>query len=299
MKTSRILKKLTAVAAALLLVMLSPCVLAAEPSQMTLEMPGDEYSAGDIVTASVYIYNAEFNVAGFSLQYDTSVMEPVTAEGNAPENGAQAVRLSGLYDQVNETGTFVPLEQSLNSNTGRMSATFYVSPSVDASVTADSGGMLVAEISFKMLTDGQPSAEFKTDPDSVDYDVVPCRIINNGMQMETAEATVILGEEHTQTVDISQSVITETEQGGQTGDTEDGNGVGEPDGNGGIADEPDGDNAEANGENEEDSSSDSSGNDVKNPEYRLHIIIALACVAVVVVTIVAVRTVNKNKNKKM
>ena len=296
MKTSRILKKLTAVAAALLLVMLSPFVLAAEPSRMTFEMPGDEYSAGDIVTASVYIYNAEFNVAGFSLQYDTSVMEPVTAEGNAPENGAQAVRLSGLYDQVNETGTFVPLEQSLNAGDGRMSATFYVSPSVSTSVTADSGGMLVAEISFKMLTDGQPSAEFKTDPDSVDYDVVPCRIINNGLQMETAEATVIRGEEHTQTVDISQSVITEAEQGGQTGDTEDGNGTRKPDGNGGTADEPDGDNAEANGGNEEDSSSDSSGNDVKDPEYRLYIIIiALACVAVVVVIIVAVRTVNKKK----
>ena len=88
MKTSRILKKLTAVAAALLLVMLSPCVLAAEPSQMTLEMPGDEYSAGDIVTASVYIYNAEFNVAGFSLQYDTSVdvyKRQETGEGRAAQ----------------------------------------------------------------------------------------------------------------------------------------------------------------------------------------------------------------------
>lgn len=56
------------------------------------------------MTARVYIYNAEFNVAGFSLSYDTSIMEPVNDRGVTTENGAQAVRLSGLYDQVNETG---------------------------------------------------------------------------------------------------------------------------------------------------------------------------------------------------
>ena len=298
MRTIKCVKKLTAAAAALLFVLLAPCALAAEPSKMTLEMPGEEQRTGDIVTARVYIYHAEFNVAGFSLSYDTSIMEPVNDRGVTTENGAQAVRLSGLYDQVNETGTFVPLEQSLNTDTGRMSATFYVSPSVGTSVTADSGGMLVAEISFKMLTDGQPSAEFATDSDSVDYNIVPCRILHNGLQMETAEATVIRGEEHTQTVDISQSVITAAEQQNLSEESQDLENVDnseDPEDGGKNSDTQGTETTTKNSADNNGSGEDGPDAAVEDSNNRIFIMIAIVCAAAAIGIVVAVRTVHKKK----
>jgi len=56
-------------------------VCALEASRIELVTDSGEYKKGELVKAQIHIYNAEFNTAGFALDYDTSVMGAVTAAG--------------------------------------------------------------------------------------------------------------------------------------------------------------------------------------------------------------------------
>ena len=67
--------------------------------------------------------------------------------------------------------------------------------------------MRIGEIAFRMLESGTPDIKFAVNEDSVDFYAVPCLILNEGAQMETAYAHVQVGEETIQNVDISKEVI--------------------------------------------------------------------------------------------
>lgn len=176
-------------------------------TRMALTFDRKNYDAGSIVTAQIYIYDAEFNAAGFSLKYNTQRMVPVLADGTDSDNANQLITIHNQYDDDEGTGTFSVLSRDINKESGNVEVLLYINPNAGKTATADSSGMRIGEIAFRMLESGTPDIKFAVNEDSVDFYAVPCLILNEGAQMETAYAHVQVGEETIQNVDISKEVI--------------------------------------------------------------------------------------------
>lgn len=208
MKKNRQIIRLQSVVLALLLTLFTPLpVSAAGTSRMMLRTAEDSYEKGSIVTAEIYIYDAEFNAAGFSLQYNTKRMTPVTGDGTTSDKPGKVIRLKDPYDENAEAGTFSMLDRTLDTSKGTITAVFYVNPKAGKTASGDQNGMLVAELSFQMLEAGEPDVKFAVVKDSADFYAVPCLMVNNGSQMETAEAEVQYGGISVQKEDVSKPVI--------------------------------------------------------------------------------------------
>lgn len=221
MRKKRQLLRLQGGLLTLLLVMFTLLpVSAAGTSKMILKTTDSTYEKGSIVTAQIFIHNAEFNAAGFSLQYDTGLMAPVTEDGTDANSPGKVIRLSDKYDENTGTGTFTMLDRSLDTKRGTVTAVFYVNPEAGKTASADENGLLAAELSFKMLKSGAPDVKFAVIKDSADFYAVPSLMVNNGSQMEVAEAEVKYGEESEQTVDVSKPVIEKADAQAQDGNTD-------------------------------------------------------------------------------
>lgn len=169
-------------------------VSAAETPSMEVQFEKDWYFAGEVITAKVYIKNATFNAAGFSLNYDTDVMTVVSEDGTQGDKPG-LIKMENKYDENEDTGYFVALSRTVNSATGTLKALFYVKEKVGGStVTADSDGILVASISFKMKTDAKPELRFATISGDADFSNHTFRILNAGVQDENATASVVYQE---------------------------------------------------------------------------------------------------------
>lgn len=197
----------------LLLLSGSMAVYAENSARMALTFDSSSYEAGSIVTAQIYIYDAEFNAAGFSLEYNTDRMIPVRSDGTDSDNGNQLITIHNQYDDEEGTGAFSVLSRDVNKEKGKAEALFYINPNAGRTLTADSGGMLIGEISFRMLEVGAPDVKFAVNEESVDFYAVPCLILNEGTQIETAYADVQAGEQTLQNVDVSKEVIDQTDAG--------------------------------------------------------------------------------------
>jgi|GEM_PF-2388970 len=189
---------------------------ALEASRIELVTDSGEYKKGELVKAQIHIYNAEFNTAGFALDYDTSVMGAVTAAGTDSSVAGQLISLHDQYDSNDETGTFSALTRTADTENGVITAVFYVNSAVGKSVTAGENGMLVAEITFKMIADGEPAVKFTTIEDSVDFSDTAGLIINNGVKQTGARAIIKYGTSQTQNLDITSPQITEPANSIQT-----------------------------------------------------------------------------------
>lgn len=197
----------TILATALLAASSAMSVFAEEDTKMVVRFDADTYEAGSVATAQVYIYNAEFNAAGFSLTYDTEAMTPVLADGSTSDVAGQLISIEGKYDEDEGAGTFSVLSTDVDKADGTVEALLYVNPNVGKTASADSNGLLIGEISFLMEEGGTPEISFATNADSVDFYAVPCLILNNGAQMEVAYADVKAGDTTVQNVDVSKEVI--------------------------------------------------------------------------------------------
>lgn len=189
----------------------SMAVYAEGTARMALTFDSGSYEAGSIVTAQIYVYDAEFNAAGFSLEYNTERMIPVLADGTDSDNSNQLITIHNKYDDEEGTGMFSVLSRNVNKENGTAEALFYMSPNAGKTAAADNSGMLIGEISFRMLESGAPDVKFAVNEESVDFYAVPCLILNEGTQMEAAYADVQAGDETVQNVDVSKEVIDQVE----------------------------------------------------------------------------------------
>lgn len=152
MKRNRWKQKILNLMLGVLLILTGSMTVRAEDgAKMVLKFDNSSYEAGSIVTAQIYIYNAEFNTAGFSLQYNTVRMEPVQTD-----NSSQLITIHNQYDENEGNGIFTVLSREVDKTDGTASAIFYVNPNAGTSTAAGSEGMLVGEISFSMLETGKP-----------------------------------------------------------------------------------------------------------------------------------------------
>ncbi|MEE1196569.1 MAG: S-layer homology domain-containing protein [Lachnospiraceae bacterium] len=170
-------------------------VSAAQAPSMEVQFEKDWYHAGEVITAKVYIKNATFNAAGFSLKYDTDVMTVVAEDGTEGDKPG-LIRIENKYDENEDTGYFVPLSRTVNSSAGTLKALFYVKEKVGGNtVTAGDEGILTVSISFKMKIDAKPELEFATISGDADFKTETFRILNAGIQDESATASVVYLEE--------------------------------------------------------------------------------------------------------
>ena len=79
-------------------------VSAAQAPSMEVQFEKDWYHAGEVITAKVYIKNATFNAAGFSLKYDTDVMTVVAEDGTEGDKPG-LIRIENKYDENEDTGS--------------------------------------------------------------------------------------------------------------------------------------------------------------------------------------------------
>ena len=200
-------KRLSGLMAVVALLTCSMFVHAEEDTKMVLKFDADTYETGSIATAQVYVYNAQFNAAGFSLSYDTESLTPVKSDGTASDKAGQLITINDRYDEDMGIGTFSVLSRDVDMTEGSMEALFYVNPNAGKTAVADNNGLLVGEVSFLVNEAGIPNVQFATNEDSVDFYAVPCLILNNGAQMEVAYADVQAGDNTVQNVDIGKEVI--------------------------------------------------------------------------------------------
>ena len=193
-------KCLTAVLAVSLMLTLGMFASAAGSATMEVRFEKDKYSAGDIVTAQVYVKSVEYNAVGFSLKYNTDIMKPVTAEGTDSDKVLQLVRVNELYDGINETGYYQTNACAADLSAGTLKVNLFVQPGAgtigdnNGAVAAGDEGRLLATISFKMLEDGKPELEFATLAGDPDFANKTCYALLNGKGPEFITEVVYLEE---------------------------------------------------------------------------------------------------------
>ena len=158
---------------------------------MEVQFEKDRYDAGEVVTAEVYVKNATFNAAGFSLKYDTDVMTVVSEDGVESDKPG-LIRIENKYNEAEDTGYFLALSRTVDSTSGTLASLFYVKEKIGGNVAvADANGLLVASISFKMKQTAKPAVEFATIDGSADFSKETFKILNEGVQDENATAFVV------------------------------------------------------------------------------------------------------------
>jgi glucan-binding YG repeat protein len=165
---------------------------AAEPASIEVSFEQDWYDAGDMVTAEVFVRNAEFNTAGFSVEYNEENMTAVTSEGKESDQAAQLITVENPYDEDKDTGYFSPLSRKADLQNGKLSAALYVNPmSENKTAAAGSEGIQIATLHFKMIADGKPSLTFAVLEGDADFSQRSFFILNNSVQPEGAKAEVV------------------------------------------------------------------------------------------------------------
>ena len=167
-------------------------VSAAEVPTLEVSFGQDWYEAGEIVTADVVVRNAEFNTAGFSLEYDKVTMTAVTETGGESVEASELIAVKNQYNQSEDTGYFSVLSRKADIQKGRLSAALYVNPlSSSKTVDADKDGIQIASLHFKMLKDGKPGITFTKLEEDADFSERDYFVMNNGEQPEGASAMVV------------------------------------------------------------------------------------------------------------
>ena len=164
---------------------------AASPS-MEIQFEKSNYSADELVVAKIYVKDAVFNMAGFSITYNTGMMKAVTSSGADSTVPGQLIKVENQFDDNTGEGLFTAQGRKADVAKGTMSAVLYLD--VDAAskeINADSDGVLIASITFKMLANGKPTvnlAYLEGDPDFRDKTFL---ILNAGKQDLNASAGVV------------------------------------------------------------------------------------------------------------
>lgn len=130
--------------------------------------------------ARIYVSGTTFSTAGACLVFDPSVVQILNKndKATAASNAALATALSNAYNEEAQTGAFVKVGQAskLNSNSLSMLARVATADEVttstlvnDGKVTADSDGILMFTVYFKMLKDAEPGIKFGTISGDADF----------------------------------------------------------------------------------------------------------------------------------
>ena len=173
-------KKTTAIMlAVMMLVAVVPSVaFADEPAkspEMIIRTDSDYHTNGEEFTAEVWVYNADFNVAGFAVSYDS--------EGSKLSDEDDFYNTVDFNEYHSGKGIFECVPNSVVIKKGTVATAFYVSQMATQSpvvpsatnenakeIRTGSEGLLIATIKFKATKDAPTKIGFTKIPSHADFD---------------------------------------------------------------------------------------------------------------------------------
>ena len=142
-----------------------------ETAVVVAELERDSYSAGDTVTANVYLVSgSKANTMGYGLSYNPEVM---------------------VYQSAQAGEKLSIVNSEIDKNTGSVVREFYVTPGT-ALTEDENGRVLIDTLTFVMTADGNVGMNFVPVEDATDVPNEGAYAISDGEELETGVKVVYL-----------------------------------------------------------------------------------------------------------